>query len=128
MRPSWPGSCRRFSLAAAKEEASHVYRSPADMDQTDPLPVARQSSSSAAPEHGRIMPPERAPRLSFATLRDQLSGRIAALDLAPDLGSEIGSKRWMRGFGTFVGLSAAAIALWPSFAPLSAAPAVPHAS
>ncbi|MCH8889956.1 MAG: SulP family inorganic anion transporter, partial [Myxococcales bacterium] len=56
-------------------------------------------------------------------MRDQLSGHLATLDLTPDLGCDIGSKRWLRGFGTFLGLGAVALAFWPNFAPLEAAPA-----
>ncbi|MBX7482266.1 M23 family metallopeptidase [Qipengyuania qiaonensis] len=62
------------------------------------------------------------PSFSWKAVREQLSGRICALDLAPDLGSEIGSKRWFRGLGTFVGLTTVALAFWPNFAPLEAAP------
>ncbi len=51
-----------------------------------------------------------------------LAKRFSELDLAPDLGSAIGSGRWFRGLGTLVGLSAVALAFWPDFAPLEAAP------
>lgn len=51
---------------------------------------------------------------------------FAGLDLAPDLAEEIGSRRWMRGFGTMVGLGAAALALWPDMTPLEARPAMPQ--
>jgi hypothetical protein len=47
------------------------------------------------------------------------------LDLAPDLAENIGSRRWLRGLGTMVGLSAVALALWPDFTPLEARPAMP---
>ncbi|MXO55675.1 peptidoglycan DD-metalloendopeptidase family protein [Altererythrobacter gangjinensis] len=46
------------------------------------------------------------------------------LDLAPDLAEAIGSGRWFRGVGTLVGLSALALAMWPDFSPLEAAPAM----
>ncbi|MBU2342473.1 MAG: M23 family metallopeptidase [Alphaproteobacteria bacterium] len=51
-----------------------------------------------------------------------LAARIARLELAQDLGRDIGSRGWFRGLGTFVGLTAAALAFWPSYAPLEAAP------
>jgi murein DD-endopeptidase MepM/ murein hydrolase activator NlpD len=40
----------------------------------------------------------------------------------PDLAENIGSRRWLRGAGTLLGLSALALTGWPGFAPLEAAP------
>jgi murein DD-endopeptidase MepM/ murein hydrolase activator NlpD len=37
------------------------------------------------------------------------------------MGRDIGSRRWFGGLGTFVGLTAVALAFWPSYAPLEAA-------
>lgn len=54
--------------------------------------------------------------------RHQVFGRIAALDWTPDLAENIGSARWFRGFGTMLAMGAFALAFWPSFAPLEAAP------
>ena len=62
---------------------------------------------------------------SFSTMRDRVYSRIENLDIAPDLGADIGSKRWFRGLGTFVGLSVVALAFWPDFAPLEAAAPLP---
>ena len=62
---------------------------------------------------------------SFSTMRDRVYSRIENLDIAPDLGTDIGSKRWFRGLGTFVGLSVVALAFWPDFAPLEAAAPLP---
>ncbi len=56
--------------------------------------------------------------------RASASERIEAIDLAPDLAQEIGSRRWFRGAGTLLGLSAIALAFWPDFSPLEAAPAM----
>lgn len=59
---------------------------------------------------------------------ENLRGRVATFfdrnDLTPDLAQDIGSRTWFRGLGTFVGLSAVALAFWPEFAPLEAAPAM----
>lgn len=48
----------------------------------------------------------------------------AAFELAHDLAEDIGSLRWFRGLGTLAGLSAVALAFWPDFTPLEAAPAM----
>jgi murein DD-endopeptidase MepM/ murein hydrolase activator NlpD len=47
------------------------------------------------------------------------------LDLAPDLAEDIGSRRWLRGLGTMVGLGVVALAFWPDLTPLEARPAMP---
>jgi murein DD-endopeptidase MepM/ murein hydrolase activator NlpD len=49
---------------------------------------------------------------------------LAGIELAPDLARDIGSRRWLRGLATLIGLSAVAIAAWPGFSPLEAAPAM----
>jgi len=77
--------------------------------------------SAAALAHDQIVSPTESPSFSLKTVCEQFAGRLAAFDLVPDLGSDIGSKRWFRGFATFFGLSATALAFWPSFAPLEAA-------
>jgi murein DD-endopeptidase MepM/ murein hydrolase activator NlpD len=56
--------------------------------------------------------------------RQRASIALADIDFAPDLATGIGSRRWLRGVATFVGLSALALAGWPDFAPLRAAPAM----
>ena len=60
----------------------------------------------------------------FEEWRLGLSERLDKIDLTPDLAEKIGSRRWFRGFSTFIGLSAFSLAFWPSFAPLEAAPAM----
>ncbi len=56
--------------------------------------------------------------------REQASLKLSDLDLAPDLAQDIGSKRWLRGLATMVGLSALALAGWPGFSSVEAAPAM----
>ncbi|MGN3974630.1 peptidoglycan DD-metalloendopeptidase family protein [Tsuneonella sp. SYSU-LHT278] len=56
-------------------------------------------------------------------LRWRAEERLARVDLAPDLAEGIGSRRWFRGLGTFIGLATFSLAFWPGFAPLEAAPA-----
>ncbi len=48
--------------------------------------------------------------------------RIAAHDWTPDLAEDIGSRRWLRGMATMIALIALALAFWPGFARLDAAP------
>jgi murein DD-endopeptidase MepM/ murein hydrolase activator NlpD len=50
------------------------------------------------------------------------------LDIAPDLAENIGSRRWLRGLGTMVGMGAVAIAFWPDLTPLEARSAMPQAA
>lgn len=56
--------------------------------------------------------------------REHASLRLSGLDLAPDLARDIGSRRWLRGVATLVGLSALAIAGFPGFSEVEAAPAM----
>lgn len=89
----------------------------------DPAPVPpkkskmRQSSKATLERIGGL-------RLRYEGWRDEVSQKLEKLDLAPDLAQDIGSKRWFRGLGTMLGLSAVALALWPDFAPLEARPAM----
>ncbi|WP_374410162.1 M23 family metallopeptidase [Novosphingobium colocasiae] len=66
---------------------------------------------------------------SFA---DRVRARVLAfehwchrIDLAPDLATDIGSRRWYRGFLTLSGLTAAALAFWPDFSSVEAATTMP---
>ncbi len=61
---------------------------------------------------------------SYGSWRNALSDRLSRADLAPDLGRDIGSRRWLRGVATLIGLSAIAIAGWPGFSTVEAAPAM----
>ena len=80
------------------------------------------SAGKPAPHAGRARSAK--PRFDFSAARDRWSEHLCRIDLAPDLGADIGSRRWFRGLGTMVGLTAVALALWPDFAPLEAAPSV----
>lgn len=50
--------------------------------------------------------------------------RLDSITLAPDLAQNIGSREWLRGAATLVGLCAVSLALWPDIQPLKAAPAM----
>lgn len=58
------------------------------------------------------------PALRPARCSDRLSAWAHDVDLAPDLGRDIGSARWWRGLATCVGLCAAAMATAPGFEPV----------
>lgn len=71
-----------------------------------------------------------------AAARPRLAQRIGAwkhgiehwcqrIEIAPDLACDIGSRRWLRGMATMLGLSVAAIALWPDVSSVEAATTVP---
>jgi hypothetical protein len=64
---------------------------------------------------------------SYDEWRLGVSRWFAGLDLAPDLAEDIGSRRWLRGLGTMVGLGVFALAFWPDLTPLEARPAMPQA-
>lgn len=55
------------------------------------------------------------------SLRDRFSDWCQQADMAPDLAENIGSRRWVRGLCTMLGLSAAALSFWPDFARVEAA-------
>lgn len=84
-------------------------------------PPAHLSHAQFAPE---VPAPSRIAALvhRYGDWRERASQRLAALDLVPDLAQDIGSRRWLRGAGTLIGLSAIALAGWPGFAPVEAAP------
>jgi murein DD-endopeptidase MepM/ murein hydrolase activator NlpD len=97
----------------------------------DLLPYLRAGKKLAPPtaaQRARRRAAARAAVLGerYEAWRIALSRRIAALDLAPDLAEDIGSRRWLRGLGTMVGLGAAALAFWPDLTPVEARPAMPQ--
>jgi hypothetical protein len=56
--------------------------------------------------------------------REHASLWLSGLDLAPDLAVDIGSKRWLRGAATLIGLTSMTLLAWPGFSPVEAAPAM----
>ncbi|MFN3517127.1 MAG: M23 family metallopeptidase [Novosphingobium sp.] len=61
----------------------------------------------------------------FARLRGELRDRISVADWNPDLAEDIGSARWFRDLGAFVGLTLTALAFWPDGDAVAAPPAMP---
>lgn len=88
----------------------------------DGLDAGGGAIHSAQLSHAQIV--DIAPALAerYAAWRQRISQRFAEVDFAPDLAQDIGSRRWLRGAGTLLGLSALALAGWPDFAPVVAAP------
>ena len=105
-----------------------MYTSPEDQDRNETgvgdgaggraLPPARLAHDQIL----RVFGDKAAALVSTTPAAGSLAAQIARLELAQDLGRDIGSRGWFRGLGTFVGLTAAALAFWPSYAPLEAAP------
>jgi len=60
-----------------------------------------------------------APVLAPPPWRQHLYDFADRLDLVPDLGSEIGSRRWWRGLGTLALLCGTALATFPGFQPIA---------
>jgi murein DD-endopeptidase MepM/ murein hydrolase activator NlpD len=69
------------------------------------------------------------PRPAFATPSrpQQMSARISKIELVTDLGRDIGSPTWLRGFAVCAALCGAAFALTPPLEPLLAASPAPLA-
>lgn len=62
--------------------------------------------------------------LRWAAACNRIEAWARTRDLAPDLAEDMGSRRWFRGLGTMLALGGVALAFWPDFAPLDAAPLV----
>ena len=61
--------------------------------------------------------------VSASLLPRLVQGTLAQIDFSTDLGADIGSGRWWRGFSLMLSLSGAAIAFWPSLTLHPAKPA-----
>ncbi len=104
--------------------------------------VDRETARELIPylRNGKKLAPPTASQRMRRKLSERWSARAAAyemwrldasqwfdrLDIAPDLAEDIGSRRWLRGLGTMVGLGVAALAFWPDLTPLEARPAMPR--
>ena len=114
-----------------------------DLDYADqPVDAAQDSDSAQSPTEQHVddaAAPFRAPvgnaaanararLVQFVSKTGHLAragiAKVEQADLAPDLAQNIGSPRWFRGAATFLSLTAVALAFWPDFSPLEAAPAV----
>jgi murein DD-endopeptidase MepM/ murein hydrolase activator NlpD len=119
---------------AASESRALVAVAPGAIDPEtarELLPYLRNSRQLAKPTQAQKAKRKLAARFDaltarYETWRLDASGWFDRLDLAPDLAEQIGSRRWLRGLGTMVGLGAVALAFWPDLTPLEARPAMPQ--
>ncbi len=117
---------RRRDLTYAEQTASRAPEeeggeTPIENNHDDaPAAFRAPVGQSATGARARL---ERAGRSTRALLRAGVA-RLEQIDLAHDLAQDIGSVRWFRGAATFLSLTAVALAFWPSFSPLEAAPAL----
>lgn len=90
-------------------------------------PRNRPETATGGPAMAAAVPLAARESLShrLARLRDDLQDRIAAADWNPDLAEDIGSARWFRDLGAFLGLTLTALAFWPGDNAVAAAPAMP---
>ncbi len=101
-------------------------------DRDSDIPQHRLHGGAVALSHAQILgdpAPVRLVRFNsfverYEQWRQHASIVLSGIDFAPDLARDIGSGRWFRGVATLFGLAALAVAGWPSFAPLQAAPAM----
>lgn len=105
------------------EEAPETDGAPLPSDQTDEnapaqfrAPVGKASTGARGRLSALAQSGQRIARSGIA--------RLEQVELAPDLAQNIGSPRWFRGAATFLSLTAVALAFWPDFSPVEAAPAV----
>ena len=110
-------------------QETHEAPATSDMCDNTTSEDSRTATGKASPNAGPSAGRRAGVRLAALSqsCRHALGAGVARLhdaDLAPDLAQNIGSPRWFRGAATFLSLSAVALAFWPDFSPLEAAPAL----
>jgi len=90
-------------------------------------PESESDNGRAPSEEGSgtlVLPRFKGWRDRYEDWKHQTELRLGRFDIAPDLAADIGSRRWIRGVCTMVGLGVVALAFWPEMAPLEARPAM----
>lgn len=100
-----------------------------DVAEGSDFPPAQLSVSHVIGQAGSSTTVHRQARVaSFADRyhewREHASLWLSGLDLAPDLAVDIGSRRWLRGAATLIGLTSMTVLAWQGFSPVEAAPAM----
>ncbi|MEL7729978.1 peptidoglycan DD-metalloendopeptidase family protein [Citromicrobium bathyomarinum] len=121
---------RRRDLNYAEQSGLHVPETNSEDDGVQPTDT-QHNADAPAEFRAAVGKADGGARVRLAGLA-QSGRKLAAAgvakferaDLAPDLAQNIGSLRWFRGAATFLSLSAVALAFWPDFSPLEAAPAL----
>lgn len=109
-----------------REKDGHLFK---DLGHGGENAAGAGGMHAAALTHAQVVPeqaPETAaprPRLThrFEGWKRDIERWCDRVEIAPDLACDIGSRRWLRGMATMLGLSVAALALWPDFATVEAA-------
>ena len=113
-RVSWPSRATREGMVVSSLGAK-AMGSPEPWGM---MPPASGSSlrirRATGPEH-RVDRLGGQARLTAADTARTLITRLGKIEFATDLGADIGSGKWWRGFALMLCLSGAAIAFWPSF-------------
>ncbi|WPZ03483.1 M23 family metallopeptidase [Blastomonas marina] len=85
------------------------------------LGIAMAIDESADAKREFSLPGPRALAERYEAWRVATGEKLARFDLAPDLGSNIGSRKWLRGAASLIGLAVLAFSLGPDIDPISAA-------
>lgn len=115
-----PALAAGASFGRARPGAEPRRRAP--LTSSHQAPAAASVAPPPPPVRREALVPFRELASRRASVRRRIEHFTGRYALAFDLADDIGSLRWFRGLATFLALSAAALAMWPDFAPLEAAP------
>ncbi|WP_395392434.1 M23 family metallopeptidase [Novosphingobium sp. BL-8A] len=125
---------------APRKRDGHLFKA---LEHGGEIAAGEGGGHVAALSHAQVVPepaaPESPARELPAQSKPRLTDRIEGwkrdiehwchrVEIAPDLACDIGSRRWLRGMATMLGLSVAACAFWPDFSTVEAATTAPLAA